>query len=56
LFQRNPTKKDNPGTSGSIPEPEVTNQTAAASEPTNTHAGASNITQSVPAKKRVRLN
>ena len=66
LFQRKPTKKDNPSTSGSIPESELTNQTDGVGEPTNnTHTGASNITQSVPvntstspapANKRVRLN
>jgi hypothetical protein len=66
LFQRKPTKKENPGTSGSIPESEVTNQTDAASEPTNnTQTGGSNITHSEPvntntspepAKKRVIIH
>jgi len=65
LFWRKPKQKDNPGTSGSIPESELTNQTAAASEPTNnTQPRASNITQSEPvntstspepAKKKVRV-
>jgi len=49
LFQIKPTKNDNPGTSGSISKSELTNQTDAATEPTNnTQTRASNITQSEP--------
>lgn len=58
LFQRNQTRKDNPSTSGSIPEPELTNQTDAASEPTNNTQSVpvNTSTSPEPAKKMVRLN